>query len=292
MNRDRLSKSYKPGDLIKGDVKVSSPPTVFFLLNEALNNPSISVLDIANIISGDQGLTARLLRLANSPFHGFPSKIETISQAVLILGTQQIHDLTLATTVLSLFEKLPKELVNIESFWYHSISCGLAARVIAAYRREPNVERFFVAGTLHDIGRLIMYMKMPELSLDILVQSKKSGELLYKVERERMGFDHADVGGILLENWKLPLSIEEMVRFHHNPLRAMHFPIETAVIHVADIIAHAMQLGTSGERFVPPLDATAWERIEISPSIISSILKRVDQQFTETIRMLQVGEND
>jgi HD-like signal output (HDOD) protein len=282
-------KKYKPHDLIKGNVKVASPPTIFLLINEAINNPRSSIPDIAKIISEDQGLTARLLRLANSPFYGFPSKIETITHAVTILGTQQIHDLVLATSVLNLFEKISKELIDIESFWHHSISCGVAARILAIYRRESNVERFFVAGVLHDIGRIILYTKIPELFLELLVQSKNNGKLLYKVEREIMGFDHTDVGGILLREWKLPFSLEEMVRFHHNPMLARHFPVETAVIHMADIIVHAMQLGTSGERFVPPLDRKAWECIKLPPSILSPALKQVEQKFAEAIHLLQVN---
>lgn len=288
MYQKKSPKPVKPDDFISNDVKVSSPPTIFLLINETINNPRSSVMDIASIISGDQGLTARLLRLANSPLYGFPSRIETITQAVTILGTHQINDLVLATTVLKFFERIPKDLIEMKSFWHHSIACGLSARVLATYRREANVERFFVAGILHDIGRLIIYTKMPEQSFELLVRSKKQGELMYKGEREMMGFDHADVGGALLQKWKLPLSIKEMVWFHHRPASAMHFPGETAVIHVSDIIAHAMQLGSSGEGFVPPLEAKAWEYIGLSASILSPAMNQIEQQFAETIKMLQM----
>lgn len=283
-----MTKACKLEDLVRGTEHVSSPPMIFMQINEAINNPRSSIIDIARLISEDQGLTAHLLKLANSPLYGFPSRIETINQAIAILGTQQIRDLALAASVLKLFEGIPKELIDMESFWCHSISCGLIARILSTYRKEPNVERFFVAGIMHDIGRLIMYTRIPELSYESLLKSKSSGELLYKVEREIIGFDHATVGGFLLKEWRLPLSLEEMVRFHHNPLQAMRFPVETSVVHVADIIAHAMQLGSSGESFIPPLDAKAWERIELSPSILSPTLKQVDLQFAETIQMVQM----
>jgi HD-like signal output (HDOD) protein len=286
------NKPVKPDDFISDDIKISSPPTIFLLINEAMNNPRSSVMDIAGIISGDQGLTVRLLRMANSPLYGFPSRIETITQAVTILGIQQINDLVLATTIMKFFEKIPEDLVEITSFWQHSIACGLSARVLATYRREANVERFFVAGTLHDIGRLIIFTKIPEQSLELLAWSKKQGELVYNVERELMGFDHADVGGALLQAWKLPLSIKEMVGFHHKPESAIHFPVETAVIHVSDIIAHAMQLGSSGERFVPPLSEKAWEGIGLSPSILSSAMNMIDLQFNETVKTLKIDTED
>jgi len=101
--------------LISSDVKIFSPPTIFLRLNDAVNNPRCSVTDFGNIISEDQGLTARLLKISNSAFYGYPSKIETISQAVLIIGTQQLRDLTLATSVVRLFEGIPEDLITMET---------------------------------------------------------------------------------------------------------------------------------------------------------------------------------
>lgn len=288
MQNIKSTRIVRLDDLISYDMKISSPPTIFLLINETMNNPKSSILDIARIISNDQGLTARLLKMANSPLYGFPSKIETITQAISILGTQQINDLILATTVLNLFKKIPEELIELESFWNHSIACGISARVLATYRREPNVERFFVAGILHDIGRLILYTKMPELSIEILERYRESNELLCRVEQEIIGYDHADVGGSLAEKWKLPLSTKEMVQFHHRPMLPNYFPTETAVIHLADILAHAMELGSSGERLVPPLDTNAWECIGLMPSLLSSVMKKIDEQFNETIKALKM----
>lgn len=288
MQNTKSLKILKLDDIITYDMKISSPPAIFLLINETMNNPRSSILDIAKIISNDQGLTARLLKMANSPLYGFPSKIETITQAISILGTQQINDLVLATTVVNLFKKIPEKLVEIDSFWNHSIACGISARVLATYRREPNVERFFVAGILHDIGRLILYTKMPEVSIEILEKCRREEELLYRAEQEIIGYDHADVGGRLAEKWRLPLSIIEMVQFHHRPILSNYFPIETAVIHLADILAHAMELGSSGEKLVPPLDKKAWESIGLTHGLLSSVMSRVDEQFNETIKALRM----
>lgn len=288
MQNTKSLKILKLDDIITYDMKISSPPVIFLLINETMNNPESSILDIAKIISNDQGLTARLLKMANSPLYGFPSKIETITQAISILGTQQINDLVLATTVVNLFKKIPEKLVEIDSFWNHSIACGISARVLATYRREPNVERFFVAGILHDIGRLILYTKMPEVSIEILEKCRREEELLYRAEQEIIGYDHADVGSRLAEKWRLPLSIIEMVQFHHTPILSNYFPIETAVIHLADILAHAMELGSSGEKFVPPLDKKAWDSLGLTPSLLSSVMSKIDEHFNETIKALRM----
>jgi HD-like signal output (HDOD) protein len=242
--------------------------------------------DIAKVIREDPGLTARLLRIVNSAFYSFPSKVETISQAVTIVGTQQLGALALATSVMNMFKGIPEEFVNMDSFWKHSIGCGLAARTIATYRREANAERFFVAGMLHDVGRLILYTKIPDRAREVLQQARDGEKLLYEVEREVFGFTHAVAGGVLMQSWRLPASLEEAVMFHHNPRAATRFPAEAAIVHVSDIIAHALQLGSSGERYVPPLDPSAWERLQLSPGILASVEDQVDRQYTDSVQTL------
>lgn len=277
-----------PRDLLRGYVEVSSLPLIHLRLEEAINNPKKSMSDIAKIIRDDPGLTARLLRIVNSAFYSFPSRVETISQAVTIVGTQQLSALALATSVMKMFKGLPEDLVSMDSFWRHSIACGLAARQLGTVRREANAERFFVAGMLHDIGRLVMFTKLTEPSREILMIAKQEQRLLYEIERERLGFTHAVVGGVLLQTWKLPTSLEETVMYHHNPTAATRFPIETAIIHVADVIVHAMDLGSSGERFVPPLEPEAWERLNLTPSALASVEEQIDRQYQDALHTMLV----
>jgi HD-like signal output (HDOD) protein len=281
-------KPVKKEDLYTGKVNVFSLPAIFHMLMEMLESPSSTTDDIARLISQDEGLTARLLRLANSAYFGLPYKVGTVSQAINMLGTQQVNDLVLATSVMKMFKGIPRELVTMESFWQHSIACGLAARVLAAGLKISNVERFFVAGILHDVGRLVIYTRLIALSKEMLLHRETDAQLMYLIERETLGFDHADLGGDLLLEWRLPANLEDMTRNHHHPGSSSRFSTETAVIHVADILAHAMQLGTSGERYVPPLDPGAWDRIGLQPSQIFSLMVRIDGQFTDTVKALRI----
>ena len=242
--------------------------------------------DISRVISEDAGLSARLLRIVNSAFYGFPSRVETISRAVTIVGTQQLRALALATSVMNMFKGIPSDLVNMELFWRHSIGCGLAARIIAGHRKESNTELFFTAGVLHDLGRLILYVKVPEMAQQALVLAKRKDEMLFVVEREVIGFDHGAIGRALVQSWKLPASLEEVVAFHNNPSGATRYPVETAIVHVADIIAHIMRLGTTGERFVPPLYRKSWDLLGLPESYLSPIVDQVERQFHETIDLL------
>jgi putative nucleotidyltransferase with HDIG domain len=276
--------------LIRDNLKIFSPPEVFLRLDAAVNNPRSSVSDIGNIISEDQGLTVRLLKLANSALYSFPSKIESISKAVLIIGMKQIRDLTLATSVIRVFEGIPEDLITMETFWQHSIACGVIARIIAGYRREPNVETFFTRGILHDIGRLIMFTKMPDECRNILSQTAKQPQLLFEAETESLGFNHADVGGLLLKEWKLPENLTEAVANHHNPDKASQYQVEAASIHFADILAHAMQLGNSGEKYIPLISEEAWAKLLLQTSTLPFIFKQAVQQLEIAMQIILPSE--
>lgn len=269
---------------------VYSLPFFYERLSEAINHPRSSVADIARIITEDQGLTARLLRLANSPMFGYFARVDTITKAVTIIGTQQLRDLALAASVMGIFRGIPEELMNMASFWRHSIACGIIARSLATWRRELNVERFFVAGILHDMGELVMCASMPEAVREMILESRETGSLHFATEHARLGFDHAAVGGALLRKWKIPPNIAEPVSCHHAPWRAEQFPLEAGVIHLADIICQAMEFGFSGEWHVPPLDVGVWERLGIPVSMLGTILKQSEPQLEETFAILTEGQ--
>ncbi|HUH66416.1 MAG TPA: HDOD domain-containing protein [Syntrophales bacterium] len=277
----------KPEDFLKGLVQLSSLPVVYTKINEAVNNPQSSTKDICDIISDDPGLTSRLLRLVNSAFYGFPSRVETVSRALFIVGTRQIRDLALATSIMNVFQGIPEKLVSMESFWKHSVACGLAAKTLATYRRcEMNVERFFAAGIIHDVGRLVIYKKAPDTAQAMILRCQDRGELLYDVEKEMLGFNHAELGRKLMQFWNLPPSLEEVVACHHMPQEARRYPIEASVVHIADILVHAIQLGNSGEHFVPRIDEKAWQMIGIPMSTLSPTLDQLEREASDVVKSL------
>jgi HD-like signal output (HDOD) protein len=278
--------TYTVDWLIDRTSTVYSLPLFYDRLNEAINHPRSSINDIGKIITEDQGLTARLLRLANSPMFGYFGKVDSISKAVTIIGTQQLRDLALAASVMGIFKGIPEELLSMATFWRHSIACGIVARALATWRREVNVERFFVAGMLHDIGQLIMATVLGDLVREMIETSQADGELYFDVEVQRLGFDHAEVGGALLKNWKIPTNIADPVGFHHRPSRAEQFPLEASLIHLADIICQAFELGQSCERFVPPLDGAAWDRLGMPVNQLGAVLKQAEPQIEETFAIL------
>lgn len=275
-------------NLVEGMQEMPSLPQLFYQIKKEVSDPYSTIARIAEVISLDQSLTARMLRLANSAFFGFPRRIETITDAVSLIGLQQVRDLALCTMVIEIFNKIDSDLVDMNSFWRHSLGCGICARVLAAHHREPNIERFFVAGLIHDLGRLIMLMQIPDKTREIFAIAQERGELLFRVEREVLNYDHSDIGAALLQLWQLPEPMIEAAGLHHRPVLSVGFPMETSIVHFSDILTHALELGSSGERYVPSLSEEAWKRLNFKPTILANVLREVDRQFTEVVNIMLV----
>jgi HD-like signal output (HDOD) protein len=259
---------------------------------EVINHPRCGAADVAKVVLDDVGLTARLLQTVNSALFSFPRPVETVSQAVTVVGTSQIRDLALATSVVDLFKDVPPDLIDMEGFWQHSLACGVGARVLAGLRRESNVERFFVAGILHDLGKLIIYQQCPEESRAVLEEARSGNTLIHLAERKVLGFDHSQVGEALLSQWSMPASLREALHYHHTPRRASRYPAETAAVHVADIMAIALEFGHGGEKLVPPLSSEAWESLALDPALLPNAVEELDRQFSAAVHLvgLESGE--
>ena len=172
--------------LLDEDVPLVSLPHIFTEINRVISDPRSSAVHVADVISKDPNLSARLLRIVNSAFYGFPSKIDTISRAVTILGSKQLSTLALGTSVLEIFKDIPAALVDMKSFWEHSFACGIATRMIASYKNIVNTERLFVAGLLHDIGRLVTYKYLPQEGREMLLRAQRTDSLLRSAELEAL----------------------------------------------------------------------------------------------------------
>jgi putative nucleotidyltransferase with HDIG domain len=237
--------------------RLPSLPSVYYTLMRTIETPNASVEEVSAVITRDQSLATCLLKLANSAFYGLPARIGTVDEAVQLIGFREVQDLVLATSVIRAFDKLPADLVDVASFWKHSVACGIASALLAESQHDPVPERFFVGGLVHDIGHLIMFLNAPEESRQILDRCEREAQLCFRVEQEVLGFDHAMLGAELVFRWKLPHALVQMVRDHHNPLESRAAFLEAFLVHYADFIVSALELGNSGERFVAPLKVPA-----------------------------------
>jgi putative nucleotidyltransferase with HDIG domain len=282
-----------PMALIESDPKLTSLPDVFVRISEVLNDPNSTARQAAEAIGKDISLSAKLLQLVNSAFYGFPVKVDTLSRAVTIVGSRQLTTLALGISVIGMFKDLPEGLVDMRSFWKHSIGCGIIAsnlvQAAAGNGADIEVERLFVAGLLHDVGRLVLYRNLPRHSAQVLARARNEGIMLRQAERAMLGFDHATLGGMLLRRWRFPENLEQAVRRHHGGPTPMG-QLMPAMVHLADAAANALLLGSSGEIYVPPLSPAAWTTLGLTPEGLSRAVVAADLQVTEIIQVFLPDE--
>ena len=227
---------YTAKSLVKESIELISLPDVYIRLRNVITSPHASMADVAQIIVHDPAITARLLKLVNSPYFGLVTKVDTITRAINLLGTQQVHDLVLATVVIDSFSGFTNDSFNIYDFWFRGVYCAVTARLLAYYCDDLETERPFIAGLLHNIGHLVTHQKMPEESCSAEVLAAQKNIDLYIAEREVFGFDYAQVGAELMREWSLPNSLPEITEFHIEPEKAKEYKLEASVIHIASAI--------------------------------------------------------
>jgi putative nucleotidyltransferase with HDIG domain len=247
-------------------------------IEAALQSPQCNLNSIGDAIQKDPDLTARLLRLANSPFFGFANRLSTVAEAVSLLGIQQIQDMIVASSVLEQFKGVPDKLVNKDSFWRHSLAVGITARLLAMEKRLPKPDKFFVAGLLHDVGRLVLLLQSPEWAQKVFECYQSEKILLRDAEKKILGYDHQQIAAELLQSWSYPNALVQAVALHHSPNSSVA-KLDTAVVHIADHLVNAMGIGSSGEQFIPPLDEKAWGTLGLSAEILARLVEAVDEQI-------------
>lgn len=271
---------------------IASLPNIYFRLKDVVTDIRASNKDIALLISDDPALTARLLHIANSSFYGSPSEIDTITRAVTVIGTRQVTDIVLATSVTNMFEGIPQKYIDMTSFWRNSVCSGVVARVLASHRRESNIEKYFVIGLLHDIGRMVMCLAMGSDYAEIMDYANKNCITYSEAENHILQFDHADVGGALLEKWGLPQHMIDAVKYHNKPEKCNDLLIETSVVHVAEVISYAIGAIQGRSEDIPPLNELAWDSLSLPISIIMSVMKQSRQQFEDAVAFISPEKND
>ena len=257
-------------------------PRTVFRITELINNPRSSARDLAQVITDDQVLTARLLRLVNSSFYGFPQRITTITGAIVLLGFDAIRHLLLTTSVFDIFSDRQGNLQSArENLWDHSLGCAVAAKIIGKHVRHDNAEELFVCALLHDIGKIVTMVYAHQDYEAVTRMAAEKDMLLIEAENALLGYTHADTGRLLAERWNLPSMVAEVIHYHHMPDQAGEYTQEAAVVHLADIFCRALQIGSGGDSRMPALDVSAWERLHLQTADIEELLHQVEADFTD-----------
>jgi putative nucleotidyltransferase with HDIG domain len=230
-----------PQDLVSRNFYLVSLPEICIQLRALADSPYATAADIGEVVSKDPALTVRLLKLVNSAYFGLSRRIDTVSRAVNVVGMRELRNLSTAASATEVFTRVPGELVDMAAFWQHSVYTGLVARALARRCRVLHPERLFTAGLLHDIGRLLMLTELPDDVGRMELARLNTGRDSCEIEREMIGFDHAEVGQVLLRHWNMPPNLCTSVLYHHTPQHAHDARLEAALLHIADLASHAAQ---------------------------------------------------
>ncbi|HOP41718.1 MAG TPA: HDOD domain-containing protein [Geobacteraceae bacterium] len=244
-------------------------------LNSLADNKKSSVREIARLVSSDQVLSARILRLANSPSYGF-YRVSTISNAMILLGIDVVKSLVLSSSIFEIMEQ------NVVGLWEHSLGAGVAANVIAKRLKISDSEELATAALLHDIGKVIIRIKLNSRYDALLAKVPSNGSSLHALECATIGTDHAEVGGWLAKSWFLPEKLSVPISYHHNVQAAPVHQVKAAVVHFSDILIKASGFGFSGDPFVSAPQQAAWEALGMTESLLSEIVEELEEKLLET----------
>jgi len=232
-------------------------PEAVCRLCELAGDLDADIHEMARVVSEDQALTSRILRVANSAFFGLSGRIKTVSHAIVVLGFREIRNLALGVTVFALrFGRDRSSPLDHTDFWRHTVAVASAARMIGTYINLSDPEEAYVAGLIHDIGKLLLVEHFPTEYTETLWKASGDGCSLSEAEETVVGINHAEVGRKLCEHWKLPESLTRAVALHHRPIEEMKAAPATerlaAVVRVADNAARTAGIGNGGN---PSMDA-------------------------------------
>ncbi len=246
------------------------------------NDPKAGASDIARALASDQALTARALKLANSAFYGGSRRIGTVSEAVVTLGMRTTRNLVMATGCQEMLERavsgyaLPRG-----ALWRHSLACATAAQALAVRAGFRQAEEAFVAGLLHDIGKVVLNTYLKEQFVRVLLRASAGDVTFNEAEREILGFDHAEAGACLLERWKLPASLVSAVRFHHAPGGAGDSSLLPRLVHVADAVSLTLGAGLGWDGLAYALDPDALHRLGLTDEDFEQVAGQTCDALTQ-----------
>jgi putative nucleotidyltransferase with HDIG domain len=272
--------------ILKNVGMLPSPPHAVLEIIRTLEDGDAPAETLARKIEADMGLLAHVLRLVNTPYYATEGRVSSIQQAIMLLGLNEIRNLACMHGIADYFQEQGASNFDYQSFICHSAGVGCVARQLA----RPallNPDTAFVAGMLHDIGQLALAITLPQQFDHVLAYRKQHNCTLEEAELAIIGIDHAQVGGNLMRHWHLPEEICEAIAYHHQTADiAMFCSPMSDLLHVSEVLAHALELGSSEQ--VPPMDENAIPRLGLTREQLAHSFGRIEEDYCDLTNILGI----
>ncbi|AEH44402.1 metal dependent phosphohydrolase [Thermodesulfatator indicus DSM 15286] len=260
---------------IKNLQSLPTLPPIVGQLTRLIADERSTAQQVAALIERDQVLTSKVLKMVNSAFYGFPRRISTVSNAIVLLGFNVVRTLVITA---SIFETMQAQDLSL---WEHSLGTAAAAGLLAGKLELKNPEEVTTAGLLHDIGKVVLRTEFPEILNQIEKTVQEKGIYFREAEQEVIGIDHGEIGRLLANQWNLPERLVEPIAYHHEVEKARKFKKETAIVHFADIMVRAVGYGSGGDPWVPPLNDKAWKLLRLTDNDLAELIPIFDEKLIE-----------
>lgn len=271
--------------------EVPTLPIVYQQLFSKMSNPNVSVPQLAEVVSRDQSLATRILKLVNSAFYGFKKEINTISRAMVILGFRTVRNAALAISVFDYVSGAEEDSrFPVEDFWKHSLCAASVAKVVGQHTGVKQQEETFVSGLLHDIGKMIMLKYFAEDFKEVCSLAIDKGITWNEAEKELLNVDHTAVAKAVLRSWNFPPNLVEAIQFHHSLSSGSSYPSLVALTHVSDYVSYEMGMGSPASRVGESCNPQALKELGTSMPEIMKLQETIAEETKMALEILQIIE--
>jgi putative nucleotidyltransferase with HDIG domain len=269
--------------LIKKVKDIPPMPTIVMKAMELTLDPNTSVRNLQLVISQDQALSAKILRIVNSAMYSLRCEVSTLSHAVAVLGIKTVRSVIMAASVEQVFQKANS--LGTKLMTEHSWGAALAARTIARHVHYENVEEALISGLMHDIGKPVMLQNLGEKYNEILSEVYSGNSSFHQLELAAFGFSHAHVGALLARKWNFPPQLIEAVGYHHSPISAPSHQQLACIVNLANLLMIHIGIGFEKDKNLLLDKQPAAEQLNLNSSILEGLATEVQEAIKNTSAM-------
>lgn len=265
-------------------------PAVATKVTELINNPNSSSAEIAEVLKKDQVLTAKVLKLINSPYYSIPGEVTDVKRALAYLGFNTLAQLVLSVSVINAFQGKHSKF-SMRNFWQHALGTAVASEIIAKKIAYPKPEECFTCGLLHDIGKIVLLKIAPDEFMKVLTLAEKEKLSFFEAERRLEVPSHGYLGEYIADKWRLPMVIRMSIRYHHVDVRGMQTMLDSIkpavqIVALANQIVVKENIGYSGNASGGEISPDLLLPLGLTPEDLVLITERIKKEVDNAAAFL------